>query len=119
MTPSSGESELYATLRAAAETFGVIAMYKDFGMEVAGEIWGDARAALGIMHRNGLEKTRHIDTGLMWIQQTVAQQRFKFDKALGKNNPADMYTKFFDLANWGGGGGHATIELCMRKRQSE
>ena len=68
-------------------------------MEMAGEIWGDARAALGIIHRNGLGKTRHIDTGLLWIQQTAAQQRLKFDKVLGKENPADMYTKYLDWAS--------------------
>ena len=68
-------------------------------MGMAGEIWGDARAALGIINRNGLGKTRHIDTGLLWIQQTVAQQRLKFDKVLGKENPADMYTKYLDWAS--------------------
>ena len=93
---SSGESELYATLKAAAETLGLVAMYNDFGLTMAGEIWGDARAALGIINRNGLGKTRHIDTGLLWIQQTAAQQRLKFDKLLGKDNPADLYTKYLD-----------------------
>ena len=75
MALSSGESELYATLKAAAETLGVIAMYQDFGLSMAGEIWGDARAALGIINRKGLGKTRHIDTGLLWVQQVAAEQR--------------------------------------------
>ena len=51
---SSGESELYAALKAAAETLGVIAMLADFGLTMAGEIWGDAQATLGIINRNGL-----------------------------------------------------------------
>ena len=95
---SSGESELYATLRAAAEALGTMAMMKDLGYQVSGEIWSDASAALGIIHRTGLGKTRHIDTGLLWIQQTAAEQRLKFQKVLGKNNPADLFTKYLDQA---------------------
>lgn len=96
---SSGESELYATLRAAAETLGILSMYKEFGLKMSGYIWGDAQAALGIISRNRLGKTRHIDTGLLWIQQISAQQRLKFNKVLGKENPADLYTKHLDWAS--------------------
>lgn len=93
---SSGESELYATLKVAAESLGMLSMMKDLGWTVKGEIWGDASAALGIIHRRGLGKTRHIDTGLLWVQQTAAQKRLSFNKVLGKANPADLYTKHFD-----------------------
>ena len=37
---SSGESELYATLKAAAETLGMLSMMKDLGWEMAGEVRG-------------------------------------------------------------------------------
>ena len=47
---SSGESELYATLLAAAEALGVISMMKDFGCNFNGEVWSDSSAALGIIH---------------------------------------------------------------------
>ena len=93
---SSRESELYATLRAAAEALGVMSMMKDMGYQVSGEVWSDASAALGIIHRKGLGKIRHIDTGLLWIQQTAAEQRLRFQKVLGKNNPADLFTKYPD-----------------------
>ena len=93
---SPGESELYATLRASAETLGIISMYKDFGLLIEGEIWGDASAALGIINRNGLGKARHIQTGLLWVQQVAAEKRFAFGKVLGKVNPADLYTKYLD-----------------------
>ena len=66
---SSGESELYATMKAAAETLGILSMAKDFQWELQGEVWGDASAALGIINRKGLGKTRHIQTGLLWVQQ--------------------------------------------------
>ena len=37
---SSGESELYASLKASAETFGLLAMMKDLGWRMNGEVWG-------------------------------------------------------------------------------
>ena len=93
---SSGESELYAMLRASAETLGLLAMAKDMGWKLHGEIWGDANAALGIINGDGLGKTRHIETGLLWIQQVAAEQRLKFGKVLGADNPADLFTKYLD-----------------------
>ena len=95
---SSGESELYAPFKAAAEALGMMSMLKDLGWRVIGEVWGDASAALGIIHRRGLGKTRHIDTGLLWIQQTAAERQVKFGKVLGKHNPADLYAKHLDVA---------------------
>lgn len=93
---SSGESELYAALKASAETPGMLAILNDLGWRLRGEVWGDASAALGIINRQGLGKTRHIDTGCFWIQQVVAQQRLKFHKVLGANNLADLFIKHLD-----------------------
>ena len=90
---SSGESEFYAALKASAETLGMIAMLKDFGVRLTGEVHGDASAALGIINRKGLGRTRHIDTGLLWIQQTAAEKRLSYLKVLGTDNPADLMTK--------------------------
>ena len=93
---SSGESELYAALEASAETLGILSLLKDLGYNLSGEVWGDASAALGVINRRGLGKTRHIDTRLLWIQQTAAEQRLNYHKVLGKENPADLYTKYLD-----------------------
>ena len=91
-----GRSELYATLKAAAEGLGIMAVLSDLGWLMRGEVWGDASAALGIIHRRGLGKTRHIDTGHLWLQEVAAKERLKFKKVLGKDNPADLYTKYLD-----------------------
>ena len=95
---SPGESDIYAPLKASAEALGFFSLLKDLGYNLSGEVWGDASAALGIINRRGLGKTRHIDTGLLWIQQTAAEQRLRYHKVLGKDNPADLYTKFSDVA---------------------
>lgn len=73
---------MYATLRASAEALGIISMMRDLGYKTGGEIWSDASAALGIINRTGLGKIRHIDIGLLWIQQTAAEQRLKFHKKI-------------------------------------
>ena len=92
----SGESELYATLRAASEGLGLIAIAKELSITMRGEVWSDASAALGIIERKGLGKTQHIGTGFLWIQQTAAERRLQFGKVLGRDNPADLFTKYFD-----------------------
>ena len=94
---SSAESELYAALKGSAETLGIMSMMADLGYIFQAEVWGDASAALGIIHRNGLGETRHIDTSLLWIQETAATQRLKYEKVLGKDNRADPYTKYLDI----------------------
>ena len=58
----------------------MVALMKDFGYDLKGEVWGDASAALGAIHRKGLGKTRHIQTGLLWIQQAAADQRLRCGK---------------------------------------
>ena len=80
-------------LRASAEALGIESICKDLGIEYNGEIWGDAFAALAIVKRKGFGRTRHIDTGLLWVQQVAAEKRLSYHKALGKLNPADMFTK--------------------------
>ena len=67
---------------------------KDFHYQVKGEVMGDASAALGIINRRGLGRTRHIDTGLLWIQQTAAEKRLQYGKVFGTINPADLMTKY-------------------------
>lgn len=96
---NSGEFEVYAALKAAAEGLGLLSMLNDLGWFMNGEVWGDARAALGIIDRRGVGKTRHVDTGLLWIQEVVARDRLKFKKVLGLDDPADLYTKYLDEKN--------------------
>ena len=71
-------------------------MLNDLGWNMRGEVWGDANAALGIINRKGLGTTRHISTGHLWIQEVAARDRLKFKKVLGRDNPADLHTKYLD-----------------------
>ncbi len=66
---SSGEAEFYAVLKGATQTKGAIAMFVDWGVKLDGIVKTDASAAIGITHRVGLGKTRHIEVQYLWIQQ--------------------------------------------------
>ena len=66
---SSAEAELYAIIKTASETLGIISILKDWDMMYKADIMADASAALGIIGRTGLGKLRHIDTSYLWLQQ--------------------------------------------------
>ena len=58
---SSGEAELYALIKGAAQAKGMISFLSDYGFKCSGLVRTDSSAALGIVHRRGLGRTRHIE----------------------------------------------------------
>ena len=95
---SSGEAEYYAAVKGASEGLGFLAGCADLG------IWADAMVSLrvltdssackGICQRAGLGKIRHIDVALLWLQDLVRKGRIRMSKIPGKENPADLLTKY-------------------------
>ena len=66
ITKSSGESELYALVRASAEGLGMATLLSDFGVvDPRVSVGMDASAAIGIAQRNGLNKVRHIEVDVL------------------------------------------------------
>ena len=90
---SSAEAELYGVVKASSESLGCQAMAKDLGHSRSVRIYADASAALGIVHRKGLGKVRHIDTNTLWVQQAACSKRIEYLKINGTLNPADALTK--------------------------
>ena len=90
---SSAEAELYAMLAASAESLAMIAYCRDLGMTIGGEVYTDSAAALGITHRAGIGKVRHLRTQGMWVQEVRSGGRLSYKKVLGAKNPADVLTK--------------------------
>ncbi len=68
-------------------------MLKDWGIEVKGRIYADSSAALAIASRKGCGKLRHINVGMLWLQEKRAQDIVEFVKVEGSRNPADLMTK--------------------------
>ena len=56
---SSGEAELYALVKAAAQKKGLSSILRDYGLSAAITVYTDATAAMGIVHRKGLNKMKH------------------------------------------------------------
>lgn len=96
VTISSGESEFMAGLKAACQLLAALSMMSEIGLVLEGEVETDSSAGLGMSSKIGLQKTKHIETKYLWIQQAVKQQRFKMKKVDGKTNQADLLTKHVD-----------------------
>ena len=89
---SSAEAELYSFVTAASEAFGLKAMLRDYGEVAEACLQVDASAAIGIAHRKGLGKVRHLDCQSLWIQDAIRTKKLFLEKT-GTENPSDLLTK--------------------------
>ena len=104
VTLSSAEAELVAMTKLIAEMIGLRQLSFEWGQPVRGRVYADSTAALAIAKRKGCGKLRHINVGLLWVQEKKAQDVVEFRKVGGKVNPADMMTKYV--------GPGTVVELC-------
>ena len=74
---------------------GVANVVQDLTGKEVGKIgvYTDASNAIGIVQRKGAGKVRHIDVGMLWIQQHCRSGAVDVKKVAGKSNPADIFTK--------------------------
>ena len=93
---SSGESELAALAKGAAEGLGIQSIFMDFGMEIKFELHSDATAAIGIASRQGLGRIRHVAVADLWVQQRLKAKDFTVHKVNGLENISDLMTKALD-----------------------
>jgi len=93
---SSGEAELYALVKGASQSLGMIALASDMGYECEAKIWSDSSAAIGISQRKGLGKLRHIKVQWLWIQDSLKRRDFALGKVEGADNQSDILTKNVD-----------------------
>ena len=59
----------------------------------------DANAAIGIVQRRGLNKLRHVELDVLWVQEQQARRLLPFRKVPGPLNPSDLMTKHLDQAH--------------------
>lgn len=96
---SSGEAEYYAALKGACCAMGFKAMLADLSIESKIGLYTDSSAARGIIHRVGLGKLRHLETGYLWLQAAVKAKRLQARQVLGTENPADLFAKHLAAAD--------------------
>ena len=90
---SSAEAEIVAICKLAAEMLGMASMAADLGEDLKVVMYADSSAAIAIAKRRGAGKLRHINIGLLWIQQKTEAEELVVKKVKGISNPADMMTK--------------------------
>ena len=95
---SSGDVEYYAALKGACAALGFQSMLRDLGLKASVALFTDSSAACGIIHREGLGKLRHLETGYLWLQAAVKNKRLQVRNVLGTENPADLFTKHLGAA---------------------
>ena len=62
-------------------------MLKDLGLKASVTLFTDSSAARGIIHREGLGKLRHLETGYLWLQAAVKNKRLQVRNVLGTEKP--------------------------------
>ena len=65
----------------------------DYGLAGGAKLYTDAAAALGICGRRGLGRVRHLDCGMLWVQQRVRNNDLDLYYVPGDRNPIDIFTK--------------------------
>ena len=93
ITLSSAEAELVAICKLGAEIIGVGSMAADLGADLKVVMHADSSAAIAISKRRGAGKLRHINIGLLWIQEKTEKEEVIIKKVKGVFNPSDMMTK--------------------------
>ena len=79
---SSAESELIAVVKAACEAIGTVALADDLGISLRVRLHVDAAAALGILERHGVGRVRHLDIGVLWLQDKQLRRVLELAKVL-------------------------------------
>ena len=89
----SAESESIAMIKGTSEGIGIARIMAEFGEDIGLRLWADASTALALVEREGVGKVRHIDVGVLWLQQKWLNKLLKFAKIPGAENAADLMTK--------------------------
>ena len=91
---SSGEAEFYAVVKGASELLGMLSIGIDLNCSLTGHLHSDSSAAIGMSHRRGLGKVKHLHTQYLWVQERVRSGDFLLHKERTDRNRADLMTKY-------------------------
>ena len=81
-----------------SELLGLQSICLDWNVKFNLEVNVDATAAIGMVSRRGLGKTKHIDTVWLWAQEALELHKVKLSKRPTNEMLADLLTKFLDRA---------------------
>ena len=87
---------MYGVVKASCEALGSLALAQELWQDMRAIMHVDAAAAKGIVERAGLDRVRHIDVNVLWLQEEEVRGRVPPSKIDGDRNPADLMTKHLD-----------------------
>ena len=96
---SSGEAELYAINLAAREVLGISQLAAESGHDLRLQLYTDATAVIGMVHRSGVGRLKHVSVQSLWLQDLVGSGQIAIDKIPRERNVADYLTKHWDARN--------------------
>ena len=94
---SSAEAEFYAMVDGTLKGQWARTLAAEVGVRLGEEkiiVKVDSEAAKSFVNRRGLGKMRHIEVRDLWLQEEIRKGKVKVLKIPGKENPADLMTKF-------------------------
>ena len=91
---SSGEAELYATVKGMSEGLGMRSLVSDIGLRLDVVVCTDSDACRGTCQRTGIGRLKHVEVETLWAQEVVRNQRVQLERENGSTNVADLMTKY-------------------------
>ena len=95
---SGGEAGCDVAAKETGEGLGFRAGCPDLGIwdneRTTPRVMTDSSACKGIRHRTGPWKVRHTNVALLWLHDLVTRGKIAMTKNQGKDNQADMLTKY-------------------------
>ena len=88
------EAEYYALVKAASQGIGMFQMLKDLGLDLKIVLHCDNQSAIDFTKKQGLGKSKHINTGLLWLQDSIENNEVVISKVHTDLNIADIMTKY-------------------------
>ena len=95
---SSAEAELNASIKAGVEGLGVANMSEELGHRHGVRVLCDASANVGIAHRNGAGKVKHLGVRQLWMQERVGNGDLAIEKIPQVDNASDALTHHWTAA---------------------
>ena len=92
-TLSVGESEYYALVKGAVVGISVVSMLSELGLEVELLVESDPSTAESLANRIGVQRTKHMQSRYLWVQERVLAGDLTTRHVPTKSNWSDILTK--------------------------
>ena len=82
-----------AIVKMSTELIGAMTLAIDWNKKYGAKVFADSSAALGVVHRKGAGKLRHIRVHMLWVQDARESGQLEYNKVGGLHNPGDLMSR--------------------------